>query len=108
MVKTSEPLINVVNENKPKVLSVPERSHRLGPKGTGSGIGAPNSPIADGASPAKRRNLTHQNQVLTRNVVSPESSLWESKPQGVPMGLRVREGGKSEGQAVMAWIGVAV
>jgi hypothetical protein len=71
MVKTSEPLINVVNENKPKVLRVPARNHRLGPKGKGSGIGTPNSPIADGASPAKRRNLTHLNQVQSRNVVSP-------------------------------------
>ena len=71
MVKTSEPLINVVNENKPKVLRVPARNHRLGPKGKGTGIGVPNSPIADGAPPAKRRNLTHLNQVLTRNVVSP-------------------------------------
>jgi hypothetical protein len=71
MVKTSEPLINVVNENKPKVLRVPARNHRLGPKGKGSGIGVPNSPIADGAPPAKRRNLTHRNQVQSRNVVSP-------------------------------------
>jgi hypothetical protein len=71
MVKTSEPLINVVTENKPKRLSVPARNHRLGPKGKGSGIGAPNSPIADGAPPAKRRNLTHLNQVLSGNVVSP-------------------------------------
>ncbi len=80
MVKTSEPLINVVNENKPKVLSVPERNQRLGPKGKGSGIGVPNSPIADGVPPAKRRNLTHLNQVLSWNVLSPSVSLWESKP----------------------------
>ena len=71
MVKTSEPLINVVNENKPKVLRVPARNHRLGPKGKGSGIGVPNSPIADRAPPAKRRNLTHSNQVLSENVVNP-------------------------------------
>ena len=35
MVKITEPLINVVNENKPKVLRVPERNHRLGPKRQG-------------------------------------------------------------------------
>ena len=70
-VKATEPLLNVVILNKPKVLSVPARNHRLEPKGKGSGIGVPNSPIADGASPAKRRNLIHLNQVLTRNVVSP-------------------------------------
>ena len=63
MVKTSEPLINVVNENKPKVLRVPARNRRLGPKGKGPGIGVPNSPIANGASPAKRRtrSVTHLN-----------------------------------------------
>ena len=71
MVKTSEPLINVVNENKPKVLRVPERNPRLGPQGKGSSIGVPNSPIADGAPPAKRRNLTHLNQVQSWNVLSP-------------------------------------
>jgi hypothetical protein len=80
MVKTSEPLINVVILNKPKVLRVPARNHRLGPKGKGSSIGAPNSPSADDAPSAKRRNLTHSNQVLSRNVVSPSSSLWESEP----------------------------
>ncbi len=71
MVKITEPLINVVNENKPKVLRVPARNRRLGPKGKGSSIGVPNSPIADEALPAKRRNLTHLTQVPTRNVVSP-------------------------------------
>ena len=80
MVKTTEPLINVVNENKPKVLKVSARDRRLEPKGKGSGIGAPNSPIADGVPPVKRRNLTHLNLVQSRNVVSPYSSPWESKP----------------------------
>jgi hypothetical protein len=68
MVNPGESLINVVMENKPKVLggfgqsskqSSPARARRLGPKGTGSGIGAPNSPIAGGAPPAEKRNLTH-------------------------------------------------
>ena len=71
MVNRSEPLINVVNLNKPKVLTVPTRSHRLGPKGEGSGIGALQSPIVDEAPPAKRRNLTHLKQVLSENVVNP-------------------------------------
>jgi hypothetical protein len=71
MVNRREPLINVVNLNKPKVLSVPERNHRLGPKGKGPGIGALQLPIVDAASPAKRRNLTHLNQVLSENVVNP-------------------------------------
>ena len=71
MVNISEPLINVVNLNKPKVLTVPARNQRLGPKGKGSGIGALQSPIVDAAHPAKRRNLTHSNQVLSENVVNP-------------------------------------
>jgi len=70
-VNKSEPLINVINLNKPKVLTVPTRSHRLEPKGKGSGIGALQSPIVDGAPPVKRRNLTHSNQVLSENVVNP-------------------------------------
>jgi len=36
----------------------PEETHRLGPKGTGSGMSAPNSLIADDVPPAERRNLT--------------------------------------------------
>jgi hypothetical protein len=71
MVNPGEPLLNVVNENKPKVLSVPKRNRRLGPKGTGSSPGGPNSPGADGAPPAERRNLSHLNQVRSRNVLSP-------------------------------------
>jgi hypothetical protein len=59
MVNKCEPLINVVIENKPKVLICPARTYRLEPKGKGSRIGAPNSPIADDVPPAERRNLTH-------------------------------------------------
>jgi len=59
MVNICEPLINVVMEDKPKVLGCldtveqpnPARIHRLGPKGEGSGMGAPNSSIADVAPP---------------------------------------------------------
>ncbi len=71
MVNIREPLINVVSLNKSKVLRVPKRNHRLGPKGKGPGIGALNSAIVDEASPVKRRNLSHLKQVLSRNVVSP-------------------------------------
>jgi hypothetical protein len=127
MVNICEPLINVVIEDKPKVLgcigiigqSNPARVHRLGPKGKGSGIGAPNSPIADGVPPAERRNLTHAGTGTERGkpVVSPRSRArkdspykadraGESEPQGKPMGLRVKDGGGSEGQPVTGWIGV--
>ena len=81
MVSICESLINVVTEDKPKVLgcsgiagqSNPARVHRLGPKGKGSGIGAPNSPIADGAPPAERRSLTHAGTCTERG-----------KPVGLP------------------------
>jgi hypothetical protein len=33
--------------------------HRLGPKGTWPSLGVPNSPDADLAPPAERRDLTH-------------------------------------------------
>jgi hypothetical protein len=81
MANICELLINVVIENKPKVLGYPqgqpnpERVHRLGPKGKGSSMGAPNSPIADVELPAKRQSLTHAIRVLARNVVSPQVSL---------------------------------
>jgi hypothetical protein len=68
MVNRGEPLLNVVNLNKPKVLRVPTRNYRLGPKGKGPGIGALQSPIVDVASSVKKRNLTHSNQVLSENV----------------------------------------
>ena len=71
MVNRSEALINVVSLNKPKVLTVLKRNHRLGPKGKGPGIGALESPIVDEAPPAERRNLTHLEQVLPWNVASP-------------------------------------
>jgi hypothetical protein len=71
MVNICEPLINVVTENKPKVPTSSRRADRLGPKGEGSGIGAPNSPIVDGAPPAERQSLTHVVRVLAQNVVSP-------------------------------------
>ena len=70
MANISKPLVNVVRLNKPKVLRASTRGHRLGPKGKGPGIGAYQSPIADEASSAERRSLTHSNQVLSWNVVS--------------------------------------
>jgi len=77
MVKRCEPLLNVVTESKPKVLrSFPKKLVGLGQNGKGTRLGAPNSPSADEVPPAKRRNLTHLNQVLSGNVLSPLVSLW--------------------------------
>ena len=41
-----------------------------------------------------------------RNTVSPYRSLWEDKPQGKSMAVRVEDEGKSECHSVMEWIGV--
>ena len=59
MVNPGELLINVVIGDKRKVLRHPGKVKTLGPKGKGSGVGAPNSPIADDTPPAKRQDLTH-------------------------------------------------
>jgi hypothetical protein len=105
-----EPLINVVTENKPKVLTwLPKEAHRLGPKGERSGMSAANSLIADGESPAKRRNLTCTGTCTKRGKpvgLLVDASTQESEPQGEPMGLRVGDGGKSECLPVMGGIGV--
>jgi hypothetical protein len=102
MANIYELLINVVSCDKPKVLGCPQgqpnpkRIHRLGPKGKGSGIGAPNSPIADVEPPAKRQSLTHAIWVLARNVVSPQVSLVlgpeGQTPRQVERGKASREG----------------
>jgi len=78
MVNRYEPLLNVVDENKPKVLTIPGRANRLGPKGKGSGMGACNSPIADGEPPAERRNLSH----------AVGTCAERGKPVGLPLGKR--------------------
>ena len=64
MVNTCELLINVVNWDKPKLLT------GLGQNGEGSGMDASNSSIADNAPPAERQNL-NPHRLLARNVVSP-------------------------------------
>lgn len=129
MVNPGESPINLVTENKPKVLggfgrsskqSSPARARRLGPKGKGSGTGAPNSPVADGAPPAERRNLTHAGTCTERGKpvgLLPSCKVradWDrkagrgrgSEPQGASMGRRVKEGGGSQSQPVAGWIGV--
>jgi hypothetical protein len=67
MVNSGEALVNVVMSNKRKMLI------RLGQNGMWSGPGANQSPGADGAPPAKRRDLTHTATVTERGkpVVSP-------------------------------------
>ena len=71
-----ESLINVVNENKPKMLT------GLDQKVSGPGSDAPNSSDADDAPPAERRDLTHSGTHTERG--KPVLFLWllaeESKP----------------------------
>jgi hypothetical protein len=76
MANICELLINVVIEDKPKVLGCDEtvepcKGSQAWAKGKGSGMGAPNSPIADVVPPAERQSLTHAVRVLAQNVVSP-------------------------------------
>jgi len=59
MVNICEPLVNVVNGNKPKVLTSLRGANRLGPKGKWPGVRVSSSLTADDAPPANRRNLTH-------------------------------------------------
>jgi hypothetical protein len=73
-VNTGELLINVVTEDKLKVL------RSLGQNGKGSGTGAPNSPIADGEPPAKRQDLTHPGRCVERG-----------KPVSLPKGKASRK-----------------
>jgi hypothetical protein len=109
MVNICEPLINVVIGDKPKVLICPVRAQRLEPKGKGSGMGAPNSPIADVEPPAERRNLTYAGTCTERGKpvgLPVVAATRESEPQGEPMGLWVGDGGRSECLPVMGRIGV--
>ena len=57
------------------MLSVSEGDHRLEPKGKGSRIGVPISPIADVVPPANRRDLNHAVDAVTelgKPVVFPQ------------------------------------
>ena len=107
MVNIREPLINVVIGNKPKVLTRLARADRLGPKDTGSSIGAPNSPIADDVPPAKRRDLIHAGWYLHGTCQAHRSPARDSEPQGTLTGLWVKDGGRSERLSVMGRRGVA-
>ena len=72
-------------------------------------MGAPNSPIADDAFPAERRNLTYAGTCTERgNLIGllADVSARESEPQGEPTGLWARDGGRSECLPVMGRIGV--
>ena len=100
MVNRCELLINVVNRDKPKMLT------GLSQKGKGSGMDAPNSSITDKEPPAKRQDLTHTGTCTERGKPVGLPDIRESEPQGALMGLRVWDGGGSECLPVMGGIGV--
>jgi hypothetical protein len=100
MVNTGEPLINVVNRNKPKTLRGLRQKAR-GPAQEFSPLLAQTA-----APPADRRDLQPPT-VRTRNVVSPSPSLGVSTPQGALTERRVQDEGGSEGRPVMGRIGGA-
>ena len=75
MVNRCELLINVVNKDKPKMLT------GLGQNGKGSGMDAPNSSITDDEPPAERQDLTHTGTCTERG-----------KPVGLPKGKASRKG----------------
>lgn len=74
MVNICESLINVVTENKPKML-MGDQPEGLNQNGKRSGTGVHNSPVADDEPPAKRRDLTY---TVTR--------VERGKPAVLPMG----------------------
>jgi len=75
MVNRCELLTNVVNRDKPKMLT------GLSQNGKGSGMDAPNSSIVDDAPPAERQDLTHTGTCTERG-----------KPVGLPKGKASRKG----------------
>ena len=93
-VNKSKVSINVVTRDKRKMLL------RLGQNGKWSGIGVPNSSIADAVPPAKRHNLTHSDTHTQRGkpvvLLKGFYTLEGSKPQGEPKGLREWDDGRSE------------
>lgn len=93
-----EPLLTIVTVDKPKMLI--GLNQKVRDRYSRSALGC-------------RRHHGHRwtggalpIRVWTGNVVSPSSSLWDSTAQAMPMGRRVDEAGKSEGQPVIGWIWV--
>lgn len=100
MVNPGEPLLNVVNRNKPKTL------RGLSQKARGQDRGLLYLPTQTPVPPADRRDLQHP-VGQTRNVVSPSLSLREGTSQEVLIERRVQDEGGSEGRPVTGRIGVA-
>ncbi len=100
MVNAREPSINVVKSNELTGLTSSDQ------KGTRTGIEGSRTFIADVVPPAERWDLTLRKTVVERNLVNLHSSLWESEPQGEPIGMQAEDVGKSECSSVMGEIGL--
>lgn len=99
MANVSEHRIKIVKCNKPKMLI------GLNQNGKRTGTGANLSPVMGVASPVEKMGLK-RNKSEARNTVSPMSSRWVVRSQGLTMGQWVEDDGKSERHPVMGWIGV--
>jgi hypothetical protein len=98
-VNPGEAVLNVVTNNKPKMLS------GLDQNGAWSGPGVATSPGADAVPPAE--SCDPATWFHRRNVVSPSPSREGKLPVRAATGRRVEEEGASEGRPVTGRIGVA-
>lgn len=100
-VNKCKPLLNVVMDSKPKVLT------GLDQNGTGPVQGLLALLPQLQRPPAKRRDPSHPvgARVERGNPVALLGSSQDSRSQGRPMERRRKEGGKSQGRSVMERIG---
>jgi hypothetical protein len=77
---------------------------RLGPKGIWSAQGLTLS--LSWTNDHRRRERTFPTLANKRNTVSPYRSLWEDKPQGESIAVRVEDEGESERRSVIERIGI--
>lgn len=98
MLKITEPPINVVNYNEPKMLTGSTQ------KGTWPGTGAPLSPYAEHKAIGEEAGAKRFIGTIAQHG-KPAALLDRGRNAVRPtMALRVEEAGKSEGRAVMARI----
>lgn len=103
MANRCEPLINVVMQNRPKVLCVNAEGLNQKVCGPVQGYGLP---CAD-KSGHRRIGGAYTIGVHARNVLSPYSAparAGDSNPQGAPIGMRVGDRGESKRRPVMGRI----
>jgi hypothetical protein len=115
MANPGEASVNVVTQDKPKVLlqngdscvrPAAAAKSGLGQKACGQVLGL-RTPPAQTMHHRRRDAASTTRSFRLRNVVSPLLSHGVGTPQGLPMGLRVKEEGGSEGRLVIGRIGIA-